>query len=180
MTDSQAVMHRMFSAALLWHGRIVSVLGHAAGWAFGLAAVLICADIAVRYFGLGALPWVIELTEYLMFGAAFLGAPWVLKHNGHVSLDILATKLPPRAARSVETVAWAFGLVASLAMFVYGASASFGAWQDNMVTVKTWSYDEWLLLLPIPVSGLLMTVDFAGRFVVPPPPGDNTAPAALP
>ncbi len=179
MTDRQSAARRIFGAVLLWHGRIVSMLGHAAGWAFGLAAALICADIGVRYFGLGALPWVIELTEYLMFGAAFLGAPWVLKHNGHVSLDILATKLPPGAARSVETLAWGFGLAASLAMLVYGAAASFSAWQDNMVTVKTWSYEEWLLLLPIPVAGFLMAIDFASRFVLPPPAGKR-APVAMP
>lgn len=154
---------------LRWHERIVDFLGHAAGFVFGIVAVLICLDIGIRYFGLGALAWVIELSEYLMYAAAFLGAPWVLRQNGHVALDLLTSKLPDRPARIVEILACLFGLLATIAMTIYGTAAVYGAWHDNMVTVKTWRYEEWLLLLPIPVSGVLMAVEFVRRIVAPMP-----------
>lgn len=152
-----------------WYDRLIRTLGYAAGFVLGVMAVLICLDIAVRYFGLGALAWVIELSEYLMYGGAFLGAPWVLRENGHVALDIVTSKLPERSSRRVEIVACLFGLLACAAMAVYGASAVYGAWVDNMVTVKTWRYHEWVLLLPIPISGVLMAIEFVRRILFPLP-----------
>ena len=152
-----------------WYDRLVQLLGHAAGFVLGVMAVLICLDIGVRYFGLGALPWVIELSEYLMYGGAFLGAPWVLRENGHVALDIVTSKLPARSSRRIEVIACLFGLLACAAMAVYGGSAVYGAWHDHMVTVKTWRYHEWVLLLPIPMSGVLMAIEFVRRILFPVP-----------
>lgn len=154
---------------LRWHEKIVDFFGHCAGWVFGIVAILICLDIGIRYFGLGALAWVIELSEYMMYAAAFLGAPWVLRQNGHVALDLLTSKLPDRPGRKVEILASAFGLLATVAMTVYGFSAVYGAWHDNMVTVKTWRYHEWILLLPIPISGVLMAIEFVRRLLFPAP-----------
>ena len=37
------------------------------GLVLGLIIVLICVDVALRDLGLGSLPWLIELSEYLMW-----------------------------------------------------------------------------------------------------------------
>jgi TRAP-type C4-dicarboxylate transport system permease small subunit len=59
----------------------------------------------------------------------------------------------------VDTV----GCAISLVLVYYGALAVLDAWNTNLVARKTWNFDEWLLLLPIPISGVLLAVEFVLR-----------------
>ena len=49
------------------------------GLALGLIILLLCSDIVLRNAGITSLPWVIELTEYVLYGGTFLAAPCVLR-----------------------------------------------------------------------------------------------------
>jgi TRAP-type C4-dicarboxylate transport system permease small subunit len=129
----------------------------------GALIVLMCADIAVRNLRAGSLPWLIELTEYLLYAGTFLAAPWVLRQGSHVRVDALLVSLPKRHAARLERVVDLVGLGISLFLVYFGALAVIDAWNTNLVARKTWNFEEWLLLLPIPVSGLLLAAEFALR-----------------
>jgi TRAP-type C4-dicarboxylate transport system permease small subunit len=158
-------------------GRLLDGLGILVGLVFGAIALLICLDIGFRNVpellgSLGiatgmkpsALPWVIELTEYLMYGAAFIGAPWALRKGAHVRVDVFISGLKPRTARILDHVIDLIGLAISLVLLVYGILAVLDAWNSNLVERKTWNFDDWILLLPIPISGLLLAIEFVLRF----------------
>src|SRR5689334_15639540 len=82
--------------------RMLEAFGSAFGIVIGVLIVLITADIALRFFRLGSLPWLIEICEYLLAGGSFLAAPWVLRHGGHIRVDILLTSIPAAASRRLE------------------------------------------------------------------------------
>ena len=158
-------------------GRMLDALGILVGLVFGAIALLICLDIAFRnvpdllnWIGItkgmkpSALPWVTELTEYLMYGAAFIGAPWALRKGAHVRVDVLISGLKPTQARLLDYFIDLVGFAISLVLLVYGFLAVLDAWNTNMVERKTWNFDDWLLLPPIPISGLLLAIEFALRF----------------
>lgn len=92
--------------ALLRLSRLIDALtertGHAARWLI-LAAVLISAGNALmRYaFNWSSNAW-LEIQWYL-FAAVFLGcAGYALKHNQHVRVDVLSSRLSPRARAGIE------------------------------------------------------------------------------
>jgi TRAP-type C4-dicarboxylate transport system permease small subunit len=61
-----------------------------------IGGVVICYEIVVRYwFGQSAV-WQTEFSIYTLIFATFIGSAYALKHNGHVSIDIVTTYLPPR------------------------------------------------------------------------------------
>jgi TRAP-type C4-dicarboxylate transport system permease small subunit len=117
----------------------------------------------LRAFGLGSLPWLIELTEYLIYAGTFIAAPWVLRQGGHVRVDILLVSLPKPLASRLEQFVNVLGLCVSIVMTYYGARAVANAYVANMVQFKTWAVAEWILLLPIPISCTLLALEFALR-----------------
>jgi len=131
--------------------------------ALGALIFLMCVDIAIRNFRIGSLPWLIELTEYAMYAGTFLAAPWVLRRGSHVRVDVVLTSVPKRWAIRLEQFVDLVGLGIALALVWYGALAVWDAWSTNLVARKTWNFDEWLLLLPIPIGGLLLAAEFVLR-----------------
>lgn len=138
---------------------VVTFLAWLCAAAFAAALVLIVLDIGFRFLGIGSLPWSIELTEYALYGIAFLGAPWVLSEGAHVRMDALLNVSPRPVVSVLNKVTTLIALSASLVLVYYGCASSYSAWEDQMVTRKILNYPEWIVLIPIPVSGLLLTAE---------------------
>jgi TRAP-type C4-dicarboxylate transport system permease small subunit len=135
------------------------------GVVLGLIVALICLDVALRNLALGSLPWLIELSEYLMYAGTFLAAPWVLRQGNHVRVDMLLVALPKRLAIRLEQVVDLIGLAISLVLLYYGSAVVSDAWRSNMVAYKTWYVPEWLIYLAIPSGALLLAIEFVLRFL---------------
>ena len=150
---------------VLFTDRIWSGLAAAFGIVLGLLILLIAAEIGVRFFGLGSLPWLIEIVEYVMCGGTFLAAPWVLRQGAHVRVDILLTSVPQRVARRIEQVTDLGGCVISGVLFYYGCVAVAQTLQAKEILYKSWWTPEWIVLLPAPISCLLMLLEFVLRFL---------------
>jgi len=119
--------------------------------------------LAVRSLGIGTLAWLTELTEYLLYAATFVAAAWALRENAHVRVDILLVKLgPARGRRLGRAVAWQ-GLAVALVLLGFGAAAVLEAARAGATQYRTWATPEWLLLLPLPVAGWLLGVEFVLR-----------------
>jgi TRAP-type C4-dicarboxylate transport system permease small subunit len=150
---------------LRFYDRLLQASGVLVAIVLFVIAMLMCLDIGVRAFNLGALPWVIEVAEYLMYACTFIGAPWALRQGAHVRVDIFVSGLPPRGARFVDRVVDIIGLTISLILLVYGVLAVIDAWRGDMRAFKTWTYPEWVLLLAVPISCALLCVEFVLRFL---------------
>lgn len=150
---------------LAFFERLLSFFSALFALAIGSIIVLICLDVALRDLGLGSLPWLIELSEYLMYAGTFLAAPWVLRQGSHVRVDMLFVALPKRLAIRLEQFVDFCGFGISLVLFYYGSAVVTDAWRSNMIAYKTWYVPEWLLFLAIPIGALLLAIEFVLRFM---------------
>ena len=145
------------------HSAILSGLATLVAVAYGLVALLMTLDIALRAARVGALPWLLEATEYVLYGGTFLAAPWVLRKGAHVRVDLLVAGLPRRWSTGVEVAADALGFFVSAAFLWFGTAAALEAWRENSMQFKTWAVPEWILLAPIPLAACLLMIEFALR-----------------
>lgn len=159
------------------HGRLLALSGTLAGLAYGAIAALMNVDIAVRSLGVGTLAWLTELTEYLLYAATFVAAAWALRENVHVRVDVLLVKLGPARARGLSRAMDAVGLVVALVLLGFGAAAVIEAARAGATQYRTWAAPEWLLLLPLPVAGWLLGVEFALRLAGAPEAAQDVDPA---
>jgi TRAP-type C4-dicarboxylate transport system permease small subunit len=153
----------MAARLLKGFGLVIDSLGMAFGLLIGLIVISICADVAMRMVGSGSLPWVTELTEYLLYAGTFLAAPWVLRQGAHVRVDMLLISVPKRVAVRIEQALDVAGLAIACVLAWHGVVAVHDAFRDNMVQFKTWNMPEWLLLAVVPLSAVLLAVEFMLR-----------------
>ncbi len=130
---------------------------------FGILTLLVCIDIVMRRAGLGSMPWLVEVIEYVMYAGTFLAAPWVLRQGEHVRVDLVLTSIPKDAAIRLQQIVDGLGLIASLIMLYYGTSVVQDAYQANFIQIKNISVHEWILMLPIPIGCGLLAVEFGLR-----------------
>jgi len=129
----------------------------------GLAALLVTADVVARNVGLGTLPWILEVSEYVLPLATFLVAPWLLRQGQHVRLDAVLTAVPPRLARALDRLADAIGLAVCVVFVVYGAETIASSARQGSLVIKSVVFPEWWLYAPVPVAFAALAVEFVRR-----------------
>lgn len=142
---------------------VLDGIGGLVGIVYGIVALLMCLDIGIRAFNVGALPWLIELTEYMLYGGTFLAAPWALRKGAHVRVDLLLSSVKKSTALALERIIDCIGFLISGVFLVFGIMSVIRSWIGNNTEFKTWTTPEWILLLPIPIAGLLLMIEFALR-----------------
>jgi TRAP-type C4-dicarboxylate transport system permease small subunit len=151
------------SEAARAYAALVEALGLLAGILIGVGTLLIALDVALRNLFVTGIPWLIEVVEYGMYAVTFLAAPWVLRHGGHVRVDVLSTVLPAPFARLLDRIADTIGLAASCVLLWYAAKVTLASMESGSLIIKSVIFPEWWMLAVMPVASLLLAVEWARR-----------------
>ncbi len=147
------------------YARVLEVCGLMAGLVIAALAALISVDVGARNLGWFNFPWLLEVSEYALYVATFLAAPWVLYLGAHVRVDVLIEILPRAAAHRLEIAADCIGGAVALVLCYYGWLATADAFRLGSRVAKELVVAEWCLLVVIPVCAALLAVEFACRVV---------------
>jgi C4-dicarboxylate transporter DctQ subunit len=114
-------------------------------------------QVVLRYgFGTG-LVWSLEATMYTFAWLVLVGMSYGVRTNAHIAVDLLTTRLPPRAARGVAVLALGCGL-AYCALMIYGS----GQFVDRLMALGTNARDiplpRWLLTGIMPIAFVVLAV----------------------
>lgn len=123
-----------------------------------LVAVLISAGNAVARYGLdlSSNAW-LEIQWYL-FAAIFLfAAAYTLKHNGHVRIDVLYGRLPPRMRAWIDLLGALLFLLPMSGLIAWlGWKGFLASYSVNEVSPDAGGLPRWPIKLAIPIGfGLL-------------------------
>lgn len=148
------------------YARLLDLLGVGAGAVFAIIALATTWDVLGRSLTGHTVKGLGDLVEYALFVATFLAAPWLLRQNGHVTVDFLVIALPSRLSNIVRRLADAVGLVVCLVLLVYAARVTWASWTSGNIVLKTIVFPEWWLYVVIVVSMLLLALEFVRRLVL--------------
>ena len=140
------------------YARLLELLAAVAAVLLGASALAITLDVVGRNVGLGTLPWILEVSEYVLPLATFLVAPWLLYRNEHVRLEILLQRFP--ALGHVTNVV---GLAVCVVLVWYGVLT---IRNSNGMVLKSVVFPEWWLYVPVPVCFGLLAIEFARRLAL--------------
>jgi TRAP-type C4-dicarboxylate transport system permease small subunit len=126
-------------------------------------AVFISADVILRNLGMTNLPWVTEVSEYILFIATFLAAPWILRQGAHVRVDIVLRGLPPKTKLGAQVLANIVGLAVCVFLVRYGFKVFADAFQLKSMIFKQLILPEWWFFALIPITGALLAAEFLLR-----------------
>ena len=143
-----------------WFDRLVSLLGVISGVLLVGLTVLICFDVSARYFRLFAMPWSLDVAEYLLYIITFFGAPWVLRDGGHIAVDIFVQQLEPAKRRRAVLASNMIGVIVCLVLFVYACRTWWRSFSENIFIHETFVFPEWYLFSVAPPIFLILSVIF--------------------
>lgn len=112
-------------------------------------AVMVFANVALRFLTDHSILWVEEASRYLMIWLTFLGAGIVLRYGGHIGIDTLQERLPG-AAPVLRAVIFALLLAFFAAM----------VWLGTRYALLTWDQTTPVLQIPIGAVYLAMPIGF--------------------
>ncbi len=147
------------------HTALVTGLGYAAGIALAALALGITADVVLRNLGIANFAWLLEVSEYVLFIATFLAAPWVLRENAHVSVDLLLTGLAPGLRKILNAVANLLGIGICATLTWYALRVTRDGIERGDMIFKELVVPEWPFLAVVAVTGALLVAEFARRLV---------------
>jgi TRAP-type C4-dicarboxylate transport system permease small subunit len=125
--------------------------------AFLVFVALTFGQVVLRY-GFGRpLTWSEEVSRYLFVWVVFVGSGVAARYQGHIALDFLANRFPPRPRHGVAMVMGVLSLAMLLLVFVwYGwALTQVSMRQESPATGVPVGYAT----LAIPVGGLLTALN---------------------
>jgi TRAP-type C4-dicarboxylate transport system permease small subunit len=146
------------------YGELLKSLAVLAALLLFVMMIVVTGDILLRNLIGKGLVWANEVSEYALYLITLLTAPWLLRRGQHVRLDLILTVLPTRGAWLLEAIGDLLGFVVSLAMIRFGWLMAYDAWRSNSITIKNLVFPEWWLLAPLPVTFLLLAIEFVFRF----------------
>ncbi|MEW2914860.1 TRAP transporter small permease [Leisingera sp. JC11] len=134
-----------------------------------LAAItlVIPLNVLLRNLGLPVIYGALDAIEYGLMAAAFLGAPWVLRQNAHVQVDLITHGLPPRARRKVILAACLLGAATCAVLGWAGLQALLQSFARGSMVRTAFTFPEWWTLTVLPLSMALCTLEFLRKIFRP-------------
>lgn len=102
----------------------------------------------------------LELVEYSLVWITFLSAAWVLRHDGHVKVDLLIMFLNRTARRSLWHVTNALGGMTTAFLFFYSGSAVWSSYVRGVRLIQQLVLPKWIVLIVIPIGFFMLTLEF--------------------
>lgn len=155
--------------------RLIDIMALVAGALLCLLVVTVCANVLSRYFHLFAMPWALDVVEHSLYLITFLGAPWVLREQGHIAIDVFLQQLSPRPRAVVDRIAYAIGAVVCAILLYIACQVWLQSFLAGTTIHRTYVYPEWWLLSVAPPNFLILLVIFLRWLIFGPP-----ASAAMP
>ena len=134
--------------------------------AFLMAAmmVVITLDVVLRNLGYQGSAHFFTFTEYALLIVPCLGAPWLAREKGHIYVEILLMSLPPRARARLTMLIGLICIAVCLVIAWYGFQVTWRDFVQNEKDVRSLDMPRRMVVGWIPLSFLLMTIEFA-RFL---------------
>jgi len=151
-----------------WFDALIDALALAAAALLCALVVLILVDVAARYLRLFSIPWSFEATEYMLYAMTFLGAPWVLREEGLIAIELLVERLPAAAQRLVRRIADLLGATVCVVLFYFACRVAWRSYESATLVHKSFIFPEWWVYAGMPPV-MLMLLGIYLRWLLRPP-----------
>ncbi|MFK4825439.1 TRAP transporter small permease [Paenochrobactrum sp. BZR 588] len=119
--------------------------------------------VAMRVFFNYGIHGIDQISGIMMVYITFLGAAWVLRKDGHVTVDILMTIVSPPVRRAMLIISSIISAIVCLIMAYYGYHAIIRSIQRGIMVAAELEIPRAINLAVIPVGCFLLGVEFILR-----------------
>jgi TRAP-type mannitol/chloroaromatic compound transport system permease small subunit len=141
-------------------------VGRAVYWLILLAVLVSAGNATVRYlFDVSSNGW-LELQWYLFSAVFLLAAGYTLRHNEHVSIDLIFTRLPARKRAWIDLFGGAFFLLPiAIVIMVLSWPVFAESYLRHEVSADAGGLLRWPVKLLIPAGFLLLSLQGVSEII---------------
>ena len=156
--------------ALLRLSRLVDALtdavGKGASWLILLAVLISAGNATARYaFNASSNAW-LEIQWYLFAAAFLLCAGYALKHNQHVRVDVLSSRLSRRAQTAIEIAGTVLFLLPMALLILWLSWPVFvDSWRSGEVSTNANGLVLWPARLLVPAGFALLVLQGVSELI---------------
>lgn len=138
--------------------KVVSVLCKAfvlvASLMMAALVIIVCIDLALRYFFNAPLLWGTEVTEIFLLYITFLGTAWVFKEDGHVVVDVLTGQAKGRRKKVLTGISYFLIAIVSVVLIYYGFYATYDHHNRGVFNPTILETPIALIIIIIPIGSV--------------------------
>lgn len=146
-----------------WYGRLLDALLLLACFLLLIMTLLIGADVLLRNIGLGGVAPSNEISEDIIYLLTLLAAPALLRQGQHIRVDIVLRALPAKVGWLLEWLSDILGVICCLYFVWYGGRVVEASFKSGALSIKTLIMPEWWLLALMPLTFVLLGLEFLFR-----------------
>ena len=121
---------------------------------------VVSANVIMRY-GLGrSIAWAIEVPEYALLFITFLGTAWLLRRGGHISIELVVSRLKPEHQAVTSIISSIICAIISLTLTWYGIKVTWDHFQAGYRLTSPLGPPSFLIQSIIPVGSFLLFTQF--------------------
>ncbi len=149
---------RVLTKAGIFFDRLLDLFAVLAGIIISFITISVCAGILSRYFLNRPLSWVVEISEYGLLYMTFLVAAWVLRHERHVSVDLVYNRLSQRNQSMASIFTSIVAGIVFLIVTFYGFKVTKHQFDTKYFTPTILEAPKFVVTLIIPVGTSLLFI----------------------
>jgi TRAP-type C4-dicarboxylate transport system permease small subunit len=142
------------------YNKLILGLAVIGGMLLALIFVGIISDVTIRTLGFNSLQWYSAVAEYSLFFCTMFGAPYLVRHKGHVVVESLRLAMPPTVRKILEKIVYIVCIFLSLLFVYYGAIETIEAIKTGEQDLRSIDMPKWLLMVPVPIGFSLVAIEF--------------------
>ena len=143
------------------YNRLIFGLAVIGGVLLAVIFVGIICDVTIRTLGFNSLQWYSAVAEYSLFFCTMFGAPYLVRHKGHVVVESLRLAMPPKLRKIIEKIVYLACILLSLLFVYYGALETIEAIKTGEQDLRSVDMPKWLLMAPFPIGFSLVAIEFS-------------------
>jgi TRAP-type mannitol/chloroaromatic compound transport system permease small subunit len=131
-------------------------LGQVAGLLIVVIMLNVVADVTARYLLRISFAWAFELNLYLMIAAALLGSVYTTAVEGHVRVDLVHERLPPRLRWVTDLGACVVAIIVCALLVWYGGQSAWESLREGEISTQVMQWPLFPSRAVIPVAGFFI------------------------
>ena len=122
-------------------------------------------EVFMRYVVRKPPPWAWEICEVMLCLITFLGAAWLLRRKGHVSVDIVISRLGEKARTASAILTSLLGMVICLLITLAGIWITIDHFRAGITVPGYLDIPKAPFLLIIPLGCFMLTIEFLRQMI---------------
>ncbi|MCF8095316.1 MAG: TRAP transporter small permease [Desulfobacteraceae bacterium] len=129
-------------------------------WLIFIVCFAICFHVVMRYIFNSPINWTVDMAMLAMFYLTYLGTAWLLREDGHVSLDFLYHAMGPQRFGKLNRVLNFICAVACFIVIYFSTMETILAIRLDLAVNIPLEPPKWATFAVIPIGFFLLAIEF--------------------